>query len=217
MAPLLHEVDTPTKEATFGMACFWAPDCLFGATPGVIRTKVGYTGGSKGTPSYHNLSDHTEAIHIEYDPKEIDYSTLLKLFWENHNPSARMKLQYTSMIWYHDNEQKELAESTLKEQENKHKLPIVTKIAPASTFYDAEDYHQKYRLQGHPWLCEAIGMKSGAKLKNSHLAARLNGYVIGCGGVNQFNAEVGKLGLDEKTADYVRKLVIKNEGNGLTC
>ena len=80
-------------------------------------------------------------------------------------------------------------------------------------------YHQKYRLQQHPWLCEAIGLQknTGELLRSSHVAARLNGYVIGCGGVAQFESELPNLGLDEKTADYVRKLVTQYEGHGLIC
>lgn len=78
-------------------------------------------------------------------------------------------------------------------------------------------YHQKYRLQQHPLLMKAVGLVPGDKLKSSHLAARLNGYVVGRGGVSQFDAEVSRLGLDEKTADYVRKLVVKYEGQGLFC
>jgi len=78
-------------------------------------------------------------------------------------------------------------------------------------------YHQKYRLQQHPSVMKAVGLVPGNKLKSSHLAARLNGYVVGRGGLAQFDAEVSRLGLDEKTADYIRKLVVKYEGQGLFC
>ncbi|XP_024085857.1 peptide methionine sulfoxide reductase isoform X2 [Cimex lectularius] len=216
MTKPLHHVDIPTKNATFAMACFWAPDALFGATPGVIRTKVGYSGGTKENPSYRNLGDHTEAIQIDYDPKMIQYETLLDIFWQNHDPTAKSKLQYTSFIFYHDQEQKELAEKALEQQQKLYSKPVVTVIRPATKFYDAEDYHQKYRLQQHPWLCEAISCK-GSLLKTSYVAARLNGYVIGCGGVAQFESELPILGLDEKTGEYVRKLVTKYEGQGLVC
>ena len=78
-------------------------------------------------------------------------------------------------------------------------------------------YHQKYRLQQHPWLCKAVGLQSGTDFKRSHLAARLNGYVYGQGNLKGFNEEVEKLGLNENVADFVRTLIIKNEGQGLTC
>jgi len=217
MLTLLHDIDIPTKKATFAMACFWAPDSLFGVQNGVIRTRVGFAGGTTENPTYHSIGDHTEAIEIDYDANEVSYSELLDLFWKNHDPTARTSKQYTSLIMYHDQEQKELAEKTLKEEEKKKSAYIVTKILPATKFYDAEDYHQKYRLQQHPSLMEAVGLIPGNKLKSSHLAARLNGYVVGRGGLAQFDAEVSRLGLDEKTADYIHKLVVKYEGHGLFC
>ncbi|RZF39700.1 hypothetical protein LSTR_LSTR012154 [Laodelphax striatellus] len=218
MSTYLHNLDVPTKKATFGMACFWAPDALFGATLGVVRTRVGYCGGTKNNPTYRSLGDHTEAIDIDYDPNVITYSQLLELFWQNHDPTARNKLQYTSIIFYHDEDQKEAADKTLKDQQKRHKASIVTKVIPFKEFFDAEDYHQKYRLQQHPWLCSEIGVgKTSPLLKSSHLAARLNGYIIGQGGVAQFNKEAEQLGLEGQVRDYVRKLVEENEGNGLIC
>ncbi|XP_022195234.1 peptide methionine sulfoxide reductase isoform X2 [Nilaparvata lugens] len=237
MSTYVHNMDVPTKKATFGMACFWAPDALYGATIGVIRTRVGYCGGTKNNPTYRSLpnpsepsrsapkkpesedeGDHTEAIDIDYDPNVITYAQLLELFWQNHDPTARNKLQYTSIIFYHDEDQKEAADKTLKEQQKRHKAPIVTKVIPFKEFFDAEDYHQKYRLQQHPWLCSEIGVgKTSPLLKTSHLAARLNGYIIGQGGVAQFNREADLLGLQGQVKDYVSKLVAENEGNGLIC
>lgn len=211
-----HIVDTPTVKATFAMACFWAPDSLFGATMGVIRTRVGYTGGTAAKPTYRNLGDHTEAIQIDYDPKTISYDDLLHLFWTNHNPVSNNKRQYASFIFFHTPEQKEVAERSLKEEQQKHLQPVTTQIKAATEFFDAEDYHQKYRLQQHPFLCERFGIK-GDLLKTSTLAARLNGYVIGCGGVAQFESDLPSLGLDEKAADYVRNLVTRYEGHGLVC
>ncbi|CAH1399471.1 unnamed protein product [Nezara viridula] len=212
----LHHVDIPTKKATFAMACFWAPDALYGSTVGVIRTRVGYSGGTKVNPTYRDLGDHTEVIEIDYDPNMIDFETLLKLFWDNHDPTAKAKIQYSSFIFYHDDEQKEVAEKSIAEQQANFQKPILTKARPVQKFYDAEDYHQKYRLQQHPWLCELLGVK-GDLLKNSYVAARLNGYVIGCGGITQYEQELPILGLDEAVGDYVRKLVTKYEGQGLIC
>ncbi|XP_069688065.1 peptide methionine sulfoxide reductase isoform X2 [Periplaneta americana] len=217
MPSLLHDVPGPTRKATFAMACFWEPDAIYGARKGVVRTRVGYSGGTKQNPTYKDLGDHTETIDIDYDANEVTYSELLDLFWNNHDATAKTTLQYTSIIFYHDNEQKCLAEKTLAEEARKKKDPIVTKILPATTFHDAEDYHQKYRLQQHPTLMKAINLEPGPKVKTSHLAARLNGYVVGIGGVEQFDGEVKKLGLDEKTAKVVRDLVEKNKGQRLVC
>lgn len=217
MSPLLHDVDVETKKATFALACFWEPDAIYGAQKGVIRTRVGYSGGEKENPTYKDLGDHTETIDIDYDPNEVTYSELLDLFWKSHDPTAKTTVQYMSIIFYHDQEQKKLAEEKLREEVKKHSDPILTKVLPATTFYDAEDYHQKYRLQQHPSLMKAVNLEPGPKVKSSHLAARLNGYVVGKGGVAQFDAEVKKLGLDEGTAKIVRELLVKNEGRQLVC
>ncbi|KZC04185.1 PREDICTED: peptide methionine sulfoxide reductase [Dufourea novaeangliae] len=185
------------KRATFGMGCFWAGDCLFGVLPGVIRTCVGYAGGQKESPIYRNLGDHTEVVDIEYNPDVISYSQLLTLFWQNHEYglTTKIKRQYMSLILYHDEEQKLLAE----------------KSRPA------EDYHQKYRLRNHPWLIETTGLVSNEILRNSPLAAKLNGYLAGAGTVEQFEKELPKLGLSEKASQYLQKYVIENQGNGLYC
>ncbi|KAJ9575903.1 hypothetical protein L9F63_007215 [Diploptera punctata] len=213
----LHEVKVSTKKAKFAIGCFWETDAIYGAQKGVIRTRVGYTGGKKIDPTYKDLGDHTETIEIEYDPSEVTYDELLDTFWKSHDPTAKQTLQYSSIIFYHDAEQKALAEKSLQEQSKKTSKPIQTKILPITTFYDAEDYHQKYRLQQHPILMKAINLESGPKVKSSHVAAKLNGYVVGRGGVAQYDKEVKKFGLDENTVKYVRDLVVKNEGRDLVC
>ncbi|KAK6630922.1 hypothetical protein RUM43_013416 [Polyplax serrata] len=214
----LHHLDVPTKKATFGMGCFWGVESLFGSLIGVISTRVGFTGGDKEAPVYKNLGNHIEAVEIDFDPSVVSYENLLNVFWTNHNPTARMSRQYISAIFYHDNEQKELAEKSIKEQQEKAKMNILTIIEPAKMFYNAEDYHQKYRLQQHTYLMDALGLRGKPEaLLKSHVAARLNGYVVGLGGIQQFEAEADKLGLSGKILDYVKNLVIKYEGHGLSC
>ncbi|XP_050533926.1 peptide methionine sulfoxide reductase isoform X2 [Daktulosphaira vitifoliae] len=213
----LHDIDIPSDKATFAMGCFWAPDSLFGSTLGVISTRVGYAGGTIGfTPTYRNIGDYTEAIHIVYDPKTISYKTLLKMFWDHHDPTAKFTKQYSSYIFYHSDEQKLEAEMTVNEKKKKG-LNILTEVQPAEQFFNAEDYHQKYRLQQHKSLCRDLGLLTGADFINSHVAARLNGYVVGQGGIKQFDQEAKQLGLDEISIKYIRQLVIKYEGQGLTC
>lgn len=218
MPALLHDVDIVFKKATFGMGCFWSCDSLFGATIGVLRTRVGYSGGTYKNPVYRNLGDHTEVIEIDYDPKTISYEDLLKLFYDNHEYglTTKLKRQYMSLILHHDEEQKRAAELSKKREAQERNEVLTTEIAKAGPFYPAEDYHQKYRLQGHSWLAEAIGL-TPMLLQTSHLAARLNGYLVGLGGLEQFNAEVERFGLTEKMADYVRTQIHKNEGGNLSC
>lgn len=142
---------------------------------------------------------------MEYDPTVTEYKTLLNMFWELHDPTVCHKRQYMSAIFYHDNEQKTAAEESLKKYQDKAKKTVTTKILPAGTFYDAEDYHQKYLLKRNAALCESLA-KSGLKnFKESHVAARLNGYCSGNGTLEAFEAEREKLGLTEVQAVLVRR------------
>lgn len=206
----LFEPQVATKKATFGMAWFWFPEAQFGAAPGVIRTRVGYAGGSKVNPTYHKLGDHTETIDIDYDPEETNYSKLLTLFWKHHNPTSNCSRQYMSAIFYHDEEQKKLANESMKMQQNNFNKPITTKILPLEKFYEAEDYHQKYILQRHSFLINALDIDPGEELIQSHVAARINGYIGGYGTMPGFNSEWEKWGITEKMADYIRKQMISS-------
>lgn len=215
----LHLVDIPFERATFGMGCFWGCDSLFGATKGVLRTRVGYAGGTTETPAYKQMGDHTEVIEIHYDPKKISYNDLLDLFWNNHEYglTTRIKRQYMSLILYHTEEQRQIAEASRAEEQIKRAPEqIITEIAAASTFYPAENYHQKYRLQGHTDLAKGIGLTPDL-LHSSHVAARLNGYLIGVSGLEQFDEEAEMLGLSKNQVQYVREYVIENQGGGIFC
>lgn len=142
--------------ATFAAGCFWGVEDLFLKTNGVIKTTVGYTGGHAKNPTYSQVcsdaTGHAEAVQIEFDPKIINYNELLKIFWENHNPTTYHRQgpdvgsQYRSAIFYHNDEQKRQAEESKAELEKskKYRDKIVTEITKASEFYPAEEYHQKY-------------------------------------------------------------------------
>jgi len=201
--------DVPTERATFSMACFWVPDALFGSAKGVIRTKVGYTGGTSSDPTYRNLSDHTETIQIDYDPNKTNYAELLELFWKNHNPFAINSRQYMSAIFFHDENQQRLASETKAKVEREKNSTVTTVIRPAEHFYDAEDYHQKNHLRQHPALLDELKIYPD-EITNSHVCARLNGYVAGYGDVKEFEKEWAELGLNEKQAEYVKAALCKN-------
>ena len=114
----------------------------------MIRTRVGYAGGTKENPTYRDLGDLSETIQIEYDPTQISYEELLDVFWSSHNPQQRpWSTQYKSMILYHTDEQKMLAMESKGREETRLKSKVSTEIVPFSAFYLAEGYHQKYRLR----------------------------------------------------------------------
>ncbi|KAJ8966844.1 hypothetical protein NQ317_016224 [Molorchus minor] len=121
-----------------------------------------------------------------------------------------------SLILYHSEDQKRIAEISLKKEAHKRNEKLITEIAPAGTFYPAEDYHQKYRLQAHPWLCEALVL-TPELLQTSHTAARLNGYLAGVGKEEDFEKDAAKLGLTEKMASYIRRHFKDNFGGSLYC
>lgn len=151
--------DTSNKKfekATFGGGCFWCMQYAFDKVKGVASTTVGYTGGVKTNPTYEEVSSgttsHAEAIEILFYPSEITYSELLDVFWKNINPTTLDKqfadegTQYRTAIFYHSEEQRKLAQASKERlaKSGKFDKPIVTGIVPASKFYKAEEYHQKY-------------------------------------------------------------------------
>jgi peptide-methionine (S)-S-oxide reductase len=177
---------------------------------GVVRTHVGYTGGTKKNPSYHNLWYQTEAVRIEYYPKKISYEALLDAFWSSHDPTAvSWSTQYKSVILYHTEEQKKLALATKTRLEEKLKRKVLTEILPAGIFYFAEDYHQKYMLRGSRelvWILNDI-YPSDAEMVASTAAARLNGYISGLGKPEDIERELQAAGLSkEVTAKIIAVL-----------
>lgn len=142
--------------ATFGAGCFWCIDACFRDLKGVISVKPGYMGGETENPTYEEVctgkTNHAEVAQIEFDENEISYSKLLELFWFVHDPTQLNRqgndigTQYRSVIFFHDIEQKELAEKSKSalQKEGVWENPIVTSIEPAITFYSAEDYHHNY-------------------------------------------------------------------------
>ena len=144
------------EKATFAGGCFWCMELPFDKLPGVISTTAGYTGGTETNPTYNEVSagktGHAEAIQVVYDPSRVSYSELLDVFWRNIDPTqpdgqfVDIGRQYRSAIFYHNEEQKRLAEASREklEQSGKFGRKIVTEIVPATAFYPAEEYHQDY-------------------------------------------------------------------------
>lgn len=146
-----------TAKATFAGGCFWCMEPPYDELDGVSSTISGYAGGKKKNPTYEEVSagttGHTEVVQVTYDPKRITYEKLLEVFWRNIDPLTANRQfcdigsQYRTAIFYHDENQKRLAEDTKKALGKRFKEPIVTEIVAATDFYPAEDYHQDYYIK----------------------------------------------------------------------
>lgn len=151
---------TQVEKATFGAGCFWGVEVAFRQVPGVVSTGVGYLGGSLANPTYEDVctgrTGHAEVVEVSYDPTRTSYDDLLNVFWTNHDPTTLNRqgpdrgTQYRSAIFYHDEEQRAAATASKERLSSSGKFasPVVTEITPASTFYRAEEYHQRY-LEKH--------------------------------------------------------------------
>jgi len=145
-----------TEVATFAAGCFWGVEATFRQIPGVLSTRVGYTGGTLDNPTYKAVctdrTGHAEAVEITYDPGRVSYDALLNVFWENHDPTQLNRqgpdfgTQYRTVIFYHSQAQHDaaVASKAALEKSGRWSRPIVTQIVPAETFWPAEDYHQQY-------------------------------------------------------------------------
>lgn len=157
------EYDKSKKQAVFAAGCFWGVQFYFDQVPGVVKTIVGYTGGHTKNPSYEDVSSHTtghaEAVLLDYDGSIIDYPKLVRHFFRMHDPTQLNRQgpdvgdNYRSAIFYLNDQQKEQAESIKKELAGNYKKPIVTQIVPATDFYVAEGYHQKFAERTGSGMC----------------------------------------------------------------
>jgi peptide methionine sulfoxide reductase msrA/msrB len=139
-------------------------EAAFGSVPGVTATRVGYAGGQVANPSYEAVcsgqTGHTEVVEVSYDPGKVSYDTLLRVFWESHDPTAGGKRQYRSVIFYHTPAQRKAALESKQRlaQSGRYSRPVVTEMLPAPAFYQAEEYHQHYyKKQGLSSACSRPG------------------------------------------------------------
>jgi len=144
------------EKATFGAGCFWGVEAAFRQVKGVLSTAVGYTGGSLKDPTYEDVctdrTGHAEVVQVEFDPTQVSYEELLRVFWDNHDPTTLNRQgpdvgkQYRSAIFFHTPEQESAAKASKDAlaRSGRYKRPIVTEITPAAEFWRAEEYHQQY-------------------------------------------------------------------------
>jgi peptide-methionine (S)-S-oxide reductase len=166
-APLAPPYPDGVEVADFGLGCFWGAERTFWQTPGVVTTAAGYQGGYTPNPTYEEVcsgrTGHTEVVRVVFDPAEISYEELLKVFWEAHDPTQGMRqgndvgTQYRSAIYYHSPEQRKAAETSRDAYEKVLRTAgygqITTEVAAAGPFYFAEDYHQQYLFKEPNGYC----------------------------------------------------------------
>jgi peptide-methionine (S)-S-oxide reductase len=141
------------RTATFGAGCFWGVEAAFRQVEGVSHTRVGFAGGTLEQPSYEDVcshaTGHAEVVEVTYDPARVSYDELLDVFWRKHDPTrSGGSDQYRSVVFFHDDEQRRAALASQARIQAHLDAPIVTEIAPAPTFYEAEQRHQQY-LERH--------------------------------------------------------------------
>jgi peptide-methionine (S)-S-oxide reductase len=172
------DTDTPTAKATFAGGCFWCTEAVYKEIKGVKEVTSGYIGGKVPNPTYKQvctgLTGHAEAVEIEYDPDLVPYEKLLEVFFATHDPTtlnrqgADVGTQYRSGVFYHDDEQKRIAEQVIEKLDAARVFPqrIVTEVTEASKFYPAEDYHQDY-FENNPFqpYCQAAVSPKVAKVR----------------------------------------------------
>ena len=143
-----------SAKATFAAGCFWGVEAAFRQVPGVVSTSVGYTGGTTARPSYEEVctgrTGHAEAVEVEFDPSRVSYDQLLDVFWQEHDPTTLNRqgpdvgTQYRSAVFFHSPEQESAALASRDRVQSRSRKQVVSEITPATDFWPAEEYHQRY-------------------------------------------------------------------------
>lgn len=175
----------------------------------MIRTRVGYAGGTTKNPTYKAIGDHTESFQVDFDPAQITYGKLLEIFWKAHDPATgSYSVQYRAAVFTMNDAQKSAAEAS-KAKLEKDGAKVKTAVEPLREFTWAEDYHQKYTLRNNSSFLKQLQKYYPVErdLENSTAAARLNAYLAGDGKASLFEKEIGQLGLDEEHQKLLREKV----------
>jgi len=186
---------------------------------GIIRTRVGYAGGTTKDPTYHDLGDHSEAVQIDFDPSRISYRELLDIFWKSHKPTRNSwSRQYRNAIFYHNELQRTLAIATRDSISSETNGSIATVIEPYSGFTLAEDYHQKHSLGSYPGvMTEFRAMYPDTKsLINSTAVTHVNGYLGGYGSCDSLKEEIESFGLSQGAEAMLTSVVCGRKAS-ITC
>lgn len=182
------------QTATLGMGWFWGTDARFGYLKGIIRTRVGYAGGSTPAPTYKQMGDHTECLQIDYDPSQITFAEIARHFWNSHNSNRGnyKGRQYLSIFLFHDSYQEEVLEKIKQETQDTNAQLIGTEIVPLVNFTLAEEKHQKYYLKRYSSATQKLRehFLTEEAFTNATLVARLNSFVKGYGTLSSLKEEI---------------------------
>ena len=181
--PLVGHGPDGAERATFAAGCFWGVEAAFRQVHGVLQTAAGYTGGHVADPTYQRVcrhrTGHAEAVEVWFDPAQVSYAQLLQTFWQIHNPTTRNRQgldfgsQYRSAIFCHDAGQMEAAIASRDAEQRSLRRHIVTQITPASAFYRAEEYHQRYlEKHGHSGCATTIRRTGPSRAQSGQIRSR---------------------------------------------
>ncbi|NMO94344.1 peptide-methionine (S)-S-oxide reductase MsrA [Paenibacillus lemnae] len=214
MKTTLHEDRSTERRQTawFAMGCFWSPEALYGARPGVLSTRTGYAGGTLDNPTYRQMGDHSETVEVTFDPGLITYLELVEQFWNHHNPDSINDYkgrQYRSMLLYNGEAQREVIAKVLEERSRTGGGKPATEIVPYTSFYPAEERHQKYYLKRFPDALEKLETlyASHEDMLSSTLAARLNGLAKGFTNREIILQEVRQWDIADDERDHIMSLI----------
>jgi len=175
---LAYDGDAPTpaetETATVALGCFWGPDAAFGAREGVVRTRVGYVGGTTRDPTYHDIGDHSEAVQVDYDPQRCSFGDLVDLAVESHSVRTQPRSrQYQHVLFFESADQRAVIEDRIDALAVD---TVQTRVEPLDAFYTAEDYHQKYHLRSKRAVLGAFedAGYDATEVRESPAAAKLN-------------------------------------------
>lgn len=201
LAELLPEQTANLERAYFSMGCFWGSEAMLGSCPGVLFTRVGFTGGSLPDPSYAAIGDHVETVEVLYDPGQVSYERLLEHFFDHHNAHAKpIFRQYASAVFATNRAQEQAARALRQRREAGWGQPILTAVRPLDRFYPAEPSHQKYYLSQDPDLLERLP-RYGAQKLETRLATKLNALSAKAGDRTALLEEMRGLGLSEAVCE----------------
>ncbi|KAL3994032.1 Peptide methionine sulfoxide reductase family protein [Acanthocheilonema viteae] len=199
---------TNLQKAYLGMQCFWGAESTFAKLDGVLATRVGYAGGTTVLPNYRSIGDHTETTEIQFDEKIISYDKILDCFWENHDPTEVYKKQYKSAILYVNDQQKDIAQQSVKKIQEKYgNKKLDTYVQKLVRFYQAEDYHQKYWLRCQTAIFKKLNL-SDEEMVTSLLATKVNAFLAGYKNFDVLKQLADKYRLDDDVIKLIESIAM---------